>query len=352
MLQSPITHHHELACIVVFLIIVLFFCPASVSALPIAEYQKNLQQAITALDTLNQSDEDESTTDFENRFNQTIEAVRAALPEHQTIESGTEVYNVDNSWLHKELNELNQASNPLDNIKQILATLQALQTRVAEGQNPGTQMDSKDQAKTKLDTILARPEYTTGAKGTNALMRLIQDFTRWLEKLFPKRRTVDPNRASWISFIAQIAVVGGAGLLVIYIIRILLNRFGRSRKHKTRKSREPRIVLGEKLEPDATATDLLAEAETLARRGDLRAAIRKAYIALLVELGDRKLISLAHYKTNRDYLNSLRAEPQLHSRMTGLTNSFERHWYGFADATSNDWEDFRAGYVATLRSRN
>jgi hypothetical protein len=106
--------------------------------------------------------------------------------------------------------------------------------------------------------------------------------------------------------------------------------------------------LGERLEPDATATDLLSEAETLARQGDLRAAIRKAYIALLVELGDRKVISLSHYKTNRDYLNSLRNLPQLHTRMRGLTDSFERHWYGFVDATPNDWQNFRSGYYSAL----
>jgi hypothetical protein len=124
--------------------------------------------------------------------------------------------------------------------------------------------------------------------------------------------------------------------------------FGTFGKRKDTKKKEPRIVLGERLEPDATATDLLSEAEALARQGDLRAAIRKAYIALLVELGDRKVISLAQHKTNRDYLNSLRTLPQLHSRMRGLTDSFERHWYGFVAATPNDWQDFRSGYHAAL----
>jgi hypothetical protein len=64
------------------------------------------------------------------------------------------------------------------------------------------------------------------------------------------------------------------------------------------------------------------------------------------------LISLAQHKTNRDYLNSLRNAPQLHSRMRGLTDSFERHWYGFAQATPNDWQDFRAGYLAALQTGN
>ena len=86
--------------------------------------------------------------------------------------------------------------------------------------------------------------------------------------------------------------------------------------------------------------------------GARRAAIRKAYIALLVELGDRKMISLAQHKTNRDYLNSVRNVPPLHATMRGLTNSFERHWYGFEPATPEDWQDFRAGFSAALQAEH
>ena len=107
-------------------------------------------------------------------------------------------------------------------------------------------------------------------------------------------------------------------------------------------------MLGEHLEPDESAVDLLSEAEALARQGELRAAIRKAYIALLVELGDRKIISLAQHKTNRDYLRSVSGIPVLYSKMTGLTDSFELHWYGFANATLDDWHHFRAAYKAAL----
>jgi hypothetical protein len=167
----------------------------------------------------------------------------------------------------------------------------------------------------------------------------------------PRPRPGTPGRIDWITRIAQIVVIGLAVAVLIYVLRTLLVWYsGRSRKPKTAKDRGARIVLGERLEPDATASDLLSEAEALARQGELRAAIRKAYIALLVELGDRKVISLAHHKTNRDYLNSLRSVPQLHSRMRGLTESFERHWYGFANATPNDWQDFRAGYLAALQT--
>lgn len=330
----------------------LFLFPVNAIAIPIADYHQNLKNAITALDTLTQSDEEEDPTDYERRFNQTIEGVRAALPEHQTVESPEGTYEVDNSWLHRDLKELTEVVDRPEKLRQLLESLQAVEARLAERQNPNSTADSKDQAKNRLESILARPEFVTGARGPNAFNRLMQDFFRWLEGLFPKRAPMEPGRANFITQVAQVIVILAALGLVVYVIKILVTRLQRTRKRKTPKKRKARIVLGERLEPEQTSTDLLSEAESLARNGDLRAAIRKAYIALLVELGDRKLISLAQHKTNRDYLNSLRNVPQLHSRMRGLTDSFERHWYGFAQATPNDWQDFRAGYLSALQTGN
>jgi hypothetical protein len=135
-------------------------------------------------------------------------------------------------------------------------------------------------------------------------------------------------------------------------LKILIARFKPKRRSRAAKKREPRIVLGERLEPEETAVDLLSEAEALARRGEIRSAIRKAYIALLVELGDRKVITLAQHKTNRDYLNAVRNLPPLHQNMRGLTDSFERHWYGFVEASDNDWQKFRSAYHSALRTQN
>ena len=349
------THcRRRLACLFATLAVLLFLYPMNATALPIADYRQNLQRAITALDTLAQRDENESEMEAAHRLAQTIQGVRTILPEHQTIESGSDVCEVDNSWLHESLTgvESLEPDKQKQRIDDVLETLRAVETRVVELQNASQLIESKEQAKRRLDSILARPEYVTQARRTSALVRLFQDFARWLAKFFPKRRNVDPGRFDLVSLIARVLVLGLAVLVIGYVLKILLSRFQRTGKVKTKKKREPRIVLGERLEPEATSTDLLSDAEALARQGDLRAAIRKAYIALLVELGDRKLISLAHHKTNRDYLNSVRSIPELHSQMRGLTDSFERHWYGFASATANDWQDFRAGYLAALRGGN
>jgi hypothetical protein len=321
----------------------------SVSAIPLSSYHENIKRAIETLEALTKIDEDEANVDdIENQFVESSRSVRVILPQHQTVEFDGDSYNVDNSWLHKSLDELDRSADRSDKLAHILDSLRALEARVEECQNPGRLAESKEQAKGRLENILNRPEYATGKHGPNALARLLQDIANWLEKFLPKRN-ISAGRVNFISVIARIVVLVLAALVIGYVLKIVLSWFtGRTSKPKRKKIKAPRIVLGEKLEPDATATDLLAAAEALARQGDLRAAIRKAYIALLVELGDRKLISLAHHKTNRDYLNSLRSQPHIHSRMRGLTESFERHWYGFVVATPNDWQDFRAGYVATL----
>ena len=351
MLHSSSTHRN-VACLVVALTAFLFVCPLTASAIPIAEYQQKLKESINALYNLAEVDEEESDSEFETRVNETIDTVRAALPQQMTVEADGDVCNVDNASLHKALDELKQlpSDDQLEKVGEVLESLRALEARVADRIGATETTESKDQAKTRLETILSRPEYVTGARGPNALTRLMQDLFRWIQKLFPKRQTADPGRVDMISLIAQVVVVGLAIAVLIYVGSIFLRRFGRTRKKKEPKKRGPRIVLGERLEPEATSTDLLSQAELLARNGDLRAAIRKAYIALLVELGDRKMISLAQHKTNRDYLNSVRSVPPLHATMRGLTDSFERHWYGFENVTHDDWQTFRAGYLAALQA--
>ena len=339
---------------IIVIMVALFIFPATAWAISLTEYQHKLRQAITALDTLAQTDEHETEEAFHNRLLQTIDAVRVALPEHFTVEENGDVCEVDNSALHKTLEDLKSLSveDQFKKINEAKATLQALEKRLEERIAATPTAETKDQAKSRLESILARPEYATGPRGSNALIRLIQDFVRWLLNLFPKPRVGSSAGLDWVVFLVEVIVIGLAAVVLLYVAFNLLRRFRRVRRPKVRKKKEARIVLGERLEPEATSTDLLSQAEALVRNGDIRGAIRKTYIALLVELGDRKLISLAQHKTNRDYLNSVRSRPPLHSTMRGLTDIFERHWYGLDQATPDDWKDFRAGYLAALQAGN
>ena len=338
----------------VVLLAVFSFAVSNAAAIPLSEYHDLVTHVIGDFQSLLDKDEDETQEEYEIGFSETLDAVREEFPKTQQVESGNKTWTTDNTWLHNAIDDLQRANieKRREKITSIIESLRAMDQRVDELQTAPTADDNKAAAKDKLAGILTRPEYVSGAKGENALIKFIRDLIRWFESLFPKPTTIEPSRANAISRLFQIVVVILGLAVVGYAVFMLLKRFKVQGRKTLFKKKEPRIVLGERLKPDDTSTDLLAEAEALARRGELRAAIRKAYIALLVELGDRKLISLAQYKTNRDYLSSVRSLPQLHPRLKKLTESFERHWYGLAQATPEDWQDFRAGYREALHTGN
>lgn len=323
----------------------------TVHAIPISEYQKQIRQAVTALDTLTLRDETEDVAAYEQRSLETVNGVRNLIPQTQTIEWRSETFSVDNSWLHHELDKYGtvmKAERP-ELLLRITERLQALDQRITELQKPiAVRNPDKGETSRKLAEILRRPEFVQQAAQESAITRLLKRFLAWLRNLFPKPKSFSPGGAAWVTKVAQAVVFILAFAVLAYVVKLFLPRLLRNGGPKKKNKQRARIVLGEKLEPDQSASDLLSAAEALARRGELRAAIRKAYIALLVELGDRKIISLAQYKTNRDYLRAVRDVQPLYGDVKKLTESFEQHWYGLVHATENDWLAFRAGYIQTL----
>ncbi len=337
----------------IILALTFLFAPMNVDAIPLSEYRQNLERAVTALDTLNQSDEDEDQASYERRVTETVDAVRKLIPEKQSVEEGSSVWDVDNSWLHKKLDEF-EAETAADQVylrHQLIESLRTIEERVGEFEKASLEELPRDKANQKLQEILSRSEYGGQSGQGSAIARLINRFVRWISQFLPRISPMNPSKGSPLTVLAQVLVVALAAAVIVYVILKLARHFGkRSHRVKPKKKKEARIVLGERLEPEASATDLLAEAEALARNGEIRAAIRKTYIALLVELGDRKIISLAQHKTNRDYLRAVSNNPSLYGNMRGLTESFERHWYGFAETSAGDWQTFKAAYLAALRT--
>ncbi|MCM3872643.1 MAG: DUF4129 domain-containing protein [Pyrinomonadaceae bacterium] len=333
----------------VFSILVVLLCAVISSATPLTEYQLHVKQAVSALDTLNQSDEGETDEARRTRITETLTAVRNVLPVTETVEWGQTTFKVDNTWLHRELERFERA--PVAEREMLLTSvterLQALAHRLEEIEKATATTSSKADATKRLGEILQREEYKRGQKEGSAFNRLVRDLWKWIESWFPKPQ-MSPGRASIVTNIAQIFVVVLALAVIAYAVKLFMPRVFKKRGTRKKSKRRPMIVMGEKLEPDQSSVDLLADAESLARRGELRAAIRKAYVALLVELGDRKVISLAQHKTNRDYLGAMRDMEPLYGNVKQLTDSFERHWYGFASATEADWLAFRSGYKQAL----
>jgi hypothetical protein len=273
-----------------------------------------------------------------------FERVRAQLPPGQKVEWTGGAIEVDDSWLRPALEEYGRArSNDrrAQSLRSAAARLRALDSRLAELETGGASPD-KDAERGRLNAILRDPQFSRTEQRGNALQRLINDVMEWIARHLPGWPSIHPGASPRGSQLAQVGVIALCLAALSFVAWRVWSRRARGPK-ALRLKRGPRVVLGERLEADQTAADLLEEAERLARTGDLRGAIRKAYVALLCELGDRGVIGLAQHKTNRDYLDAVRraGSPHLYAEIRPLTSDFERHWYGLRDASETDWGDFR-----------
>ena len=284
----------------------------------------------------------------------TFAQVRGLLPRREKVErvGGGEV-EVDNTWVHEALGGL-KAGDYDDvgaGLRGLAGRLRALEARLRESEAPAAAGLDGDAERGRLNSILRRPEFDRQApKRQGALERMVEDFIRWLGSLMPRGAAVSPGGSPRVSRLTLWVVVGLCVLVLAYVaLRLWLRRGGV--RGSLGLKRGPRVVLGERLEADQTASDLLDEAELLARSGEPRGAIRKAYVALLCELGDRGVVRLAQHKTNRDYLNAVRraAGPRLYTEMLPLTSDFELHWYGLRAATDADWQSFKTRCRAVVR---
>jgi hypothetical protein len=323
-------------------------------AMPLAAYHERVKKAISSLDFLHEVDESQPAARGGDFASTQLQAAREAVPRRETVEWNASTINVDNSWFADELARFEKlpASDPerIPTLDRILERLQAIAERLEEIDKATSGSPGKSEMNQRLAAILQRTEYIKPVKQQSAIARWFQRINKWIESLFPKQREINPNRVRTVSRLSEIFVILIALAAIAYAVRMFAPHLIRNRNAKKKAKAQARVVLGEQLSPDQSATDLLAEAEALARAGDLRGAIRRGYIALLLELADRKIISLAQYKTNRDYLRSVRDVQRLYPNMKVLTNNFEEHWYGLAAANESDWVAFRAGYHETLRS--
>jgi hypothetical protein len=330
----------------------ILFAVAIAQGVPLSNYHQRLKQSVTALNTLSQADETETPASFATREVETIQAVKNLLPRTERVEVVGSPIDVDNAWLHQELDKLpNMPAAGHNELRQkITERLAAIDERIDQfEQAEMKQADSKTANSDRLAEILKRPEYAQKAQQENALTRLTVRFLRWLRDWFPKPKPMSAGNAGILSQIAKWVVITLAIALIAFVLKTFLPRFFSDRESKKKRKSEARIVLGERLEPDQSARDLLSEAEALARKGELRAAIRRAYIALLVELGERKIISLAQHNTNRDYLRAMRQLEPLYANVKQMTDSFELHWYGLEQADETEWRTFRAAYDQALK---
>jgi hypothetical protein len=341
--------------------------PATASVLTHAQYRARVREAAEAVEDLASAREqlgraeksdvwerDPHALDIADELpakeKLALERARALISQRERVEASGGSIEVDNSWLQASLDEYSKADKDsrAAGLRLISQRLRALEARLAEAEGPSAPALDKDAERGRLNAILRDADFNKPPRG-NALQRIAEEIRDWIGRHSP-RIGGGAAPSPRLSALAQVVVIALCVLVLAYVARrVWKNRVREVKSLKLK--RRPRVVLGEQLEPDATPTDLLASAEGLARAGDLRGAIRKAYVALLCGLGDGGVIRLAQHKTNRDYLDAVRrsASERLYTEVLPLTRGFEQHWYGLRDATAADWDDYNARCRQALR---
>lgn len=340
---------------ILFALIVFSF---AANAATLAEYRENIRHFKEDLNSLIFPDENRSEKDEQDFIQTVADELPELFPSKEKIEFGNTSIETDNDWIINKYSRFKDLKKDSPERKQILAELyerlDAIERKLDELESAAASTRSKDEEKQKLSEILKRAEYAKPEqKQESLIVRAYNRFMEWLRNLFSQSKPEPinaPQSPQAIPFFLQIIIyallLGLIGFLLYKFAPFLINRI----KTRERRDKRERVILGEKIADDEGSETLFSDAERLAQAGDLRGAIRKGYIALLCELSDRKIIGLSRNKTNRDYLRDVKKRRELHQNMFGLTNDFEKHWYGFQETTESDWTEFKDGYQKAVKS--
>ena len=187
------------------------------------------------------------------------------------------------------------------------------------------------------------------------LREAIRGFGEWIEKMLRMifgRLNPTPGAPGDSWMMTKQMLLFGLLAIVISAVALLLIRFWRKRHQNDKAITTQAIQPAPDLADENVAADQLPEdgwttlARELLARGEFRLALRAFYLASLAHLAERNLVSLARFKSNRDYLRELErrahAFPTLQNLFGENVSAFDRVWYGRHEVTGELVTQFAA----------
>lgn len=195
------------------------------------------------------------------------------------------------------------------------------------------------------------------AKIGEALNRVWNAITNFLRKLWPSGLDISPGSGNggwhlqdlrlWLTVVVILTLAAGAVLFWL-----------RRRRDSTALSVPLEVAALPDLSDSAVATERsedewFALAIRLEKEGELRLALRAAYLALLAGLAQRQWLTIRRDRTNREYLNEFsrrwRRRPQaavevreeIPEKLRGSLRQFDRVWYGLHAVTADAVSAYR-----------
>lgn len=185
------------------------------------------------------------------------------------------------------------------------------------------------------------------AKFIQDVSRMIRDAVKstmeWLDEFFRRMfnrkssgRSSSESGDSWIMM--QQVLLFALVAVALCALALLLMRTWRRRRMAAEAVPVPAVQPAPDLADENVAADQLPEdgwtrlGRELLEKGEYRLAMRAFYLASLAHLAQRNLITIARFKSNRDYANELQrrahALPNLVPAFGRNVSVFERIWYG------------------------
>lgn len=213
-------------------------------------------------------------------------------------------------------------------------------------------------AQTRIDTVLEQLRLAGGDQtaGRLALLEyvwqqrefaqgetLAERFLRWLaeflDRLLPDWRP-NPAAQTVSNDVAALAgwVLAGLGVLVLgwllsLWLRQLLGRF-------VADATVAAAAAGDDL--PRTPAEARMRAETMARSGAYRDAVRNLYLAALLTLENRRLVVVDRSLTNREVLAQVPDEDAIRPYLHPVVDTFDAVWYGIQEPDAATFADYAA----------
>jgi len=315
------------------------------ASVQLTNYEERIGEAQTIIDGL--TDGEPSPNEILNGLAQ----IKRLLPSSEEVEVRGRFVRVDNKWLHEAVdNVIRNIDGDTDDrwsrLIDIYLRLSFLLDRLEKSASPTVVQTEDHQA--RLEQILARPEYGKDEAKESMIKKWFQRMMVALDKFLSGLDLGRPKTPGGSVMVPGFRILLFVLLLAALIIGLfhLMKRL-RSRS-KSENENQTRQVLGEEIEVNLTSAEILARANELARQGDYRSAIRRAYIALLYELELRGKLRLHRSKTNRDYLEAIRREQAIFPVFFNMTRTFEKVWYGEITVSGEHFDDFVNRYHQTV----
>jgi hypothetical protein len=188
-------------------------------------------------------------------------------------------------------------------------------------------------ARKDADRILAGTEFAA-VQPQSWLDRQIAKFWLGWERFWEGAGSLGAA-APWLGRLLEWLLFGGAAVGLLFFVQRNLQR--------QRLAVSLNTHAGE-LAWTRESTDWAAQAEASARDGDWRDAVHSLYWATIVMLEGRRAWRHNPARTPREYVRLLKPGSAQQRALRGLTQLFERLWYGLRDAGPADYERARSLY--------